>query len=1700
MRSRFVSPLLTGILSMIFLGTSVRAQTVWRVDDDAPLGGSGESWSGAFRFLRDALIIAAAGDEIHVAGGTYLPDHSLAHPEGTGSPGSYFSLKNEVAIRGGYAGLADPNDPDRRDFTAFESVLSGDLNGDDGPDFENYGDNCDHVLLVWSSGFNETAVLDGFTIRGGTGKIWVIYRGGGGLLLEGGNPTFMQCNFEWNCADETSFPDFEGGGAILCLNGAYPLFLNCTIANNRTSGSGGGVCCIGSSPRFEGCTIADNRSTHISNFHGGGGVVCSDGGVPEFEDCVISGNYARGGGGFCSYQSELSLVACRIEDNISPGFGGGLRIFYGGLTARGCELRGNLARSTGGRGGAVSYDHPFVIEFEDCLFESNRAMRNENDQECLGGAVEGVAGDSDISFTRCSFRENVARIGGAIYLDGGAPVFQQCSFVDNLATSISYYAGSGAVTSESDAVFLDCAFQGNTGSMGGAVASGGGELFINCAFIDNTANQPTWRIDGGAMYVWGWPMVIDCVFAGNRVEGPSNENPPRWPDGGAVLIELGAPLFLNNTVVDNDSVGECGGISCYSNLSGGTIVNSILWNNSGRQAAGDLEISHSVVQDGWAWGETNQTTDPGLAFEDDWHLTLGSICIDAGVSDLPVELPDYDLEGNARVLNGDQNPAAAVDIGALEYDPAQAALAFSPHRVEMNLPVDGYGVGVLFVRNSGGAGTFLNWEITTDCPWMIPWPSSGRCEGEIDTVYLIISTAGLEPGLHECEVTLTGQPSRVDVYEIPISLRVFHEIRVPVDYVTIQDAIFATADHDVVVVADGVWTGDGNQNLDFCGRKITVRSEHGPEYCTIDCGGSGFGFRFQSEEDQTSVVDGFTITHAAEPAILCLESQATIENCILVDNAQQGVYCMDGSMTLRRCQIRHNGDGQYGGVYCRGGLDLEDCKISDHTASSGAGITCTGGGITLERCTLFDNHADTDGGAIYCFYSYLNIEDSVIRNNTAGDRGGGICVDSGDPSLQAVSVVENEASSGGGIYVTYRDFAISSTGFWNCVIVHNIASIDGGGVSFGGASIPFSNCTITRNVASLRGGGVYANNAAPLANCTVVHNLANDGGGLWCATGAADWTNCILWENNPNEFTMNAATITINYCDVLGGWEGEGNIDIDPRLTQDGTHLRNDSPCIDAGIPQDDDLIYPDTDGEWRIQDDSIDIGSDEFQDTDLDGIPDWWETANSGSATQMNAEADPDQDESNNLREYWRSSDPYRPPAVFYVDTAGQDDWDGRAAVWDGQHGPKATIQAAIEPCDLYEGDWIIVAPGTYSGTLGTNMVDFLGKTVRVRSVDPENPAVVASTILDCQGGPSTHHRAFCLGRWEGESSRVEGLTVRNGYAQDGGAIRIKKGSSLTISNCRLINNYAMSDGGAIHCDHGALRLLKSVMSENRAVQRGGVLFTLESDAIVSHCTIAENQAWLGGAVYTEGGILDLSNALCTGNYGSSGGVAFVTSGKAFFNQCTVVGNSTDNDGVLYLNPASSIVNCVVWDNISMGVSGQPAVLYSDIQGGYAGEGNLSANPRFADADGIDDDPATWDDNDFRLLAGSPCIDAGDNNSISGDVFDLDRDGDTEELLPIDLGDMPRFQEDAGMVDVGNVGMSGLPVVDIGAYEYQGQTCRGDLDGDGLIDLGDLAQLLGHYGAASGAVYADGDLGRDGDVDLDDLAELLSLYGHPCP
>ena len=145
-----------------------QAQTTWYVDDDASPGGDGSSWTTPFDDLQGALDVATGSDVIRVAGGTYVPS-ALYDPNDPNPPSdprnATFRLTGQVELYGGYAGLANPGDPDERDISSYESILTGDLAGNDGPGFANNEENAYHV--VYAFGAEVTGRLDGFTITAG---------------------------------------------------------------------------------------------------------------------------------------------------------------------------------------------------------------------------------------------------------------------------------------------------------------------------------------------------------------------------------------------------------------------------------------------------------------------------------------------------------------------------------------------------------------------------------------------------------------------------------------------------------------------------------------------------------------------------------------------------------------------------------------------------------------------------------------------------------------------------------------------------------------------------------------------------------------------------------------------------------------------------------------------------------------------------------------------------------------------------------------------------------------------------------------------------------------------------------------------------------------------------------------------------------------------------------------------------------------------------------------------------------------------------------------------------------------------------------------------------------------------------------------------------------------------------------------------
>ena len=346
-----------------FVSSAAQAGPVLHVDDQAPPSGDGLSWNTAYRFLQDALTTASGGGitEIHVAQGVYKPDQDETNPTGSCPPGpcdraATFQLINGVAVRGGYAGVGAP-DPDARDIALYETILSGDLIGNDGPNFINNDENSYHVTS--GGGTDGTAVLDGCTVTAGNADGILQDGRGGGMYNLVGSPMVANCSFTGNFAlrgpgilnmlssptiSNCTFSSNAGadGGGIANLGGSSPLITNCTFSGNSTI-LGGGMFNQGSSPTVTDCTFSGNTA------EGGGGMANLGSSNPTITNCSFHGNSANGlGGGMFNQASSPTLVNCTFSGNTTANQGGGMRNYNSSPTLANCTFIGNAASLGGG--------------------------------------------------------------------------------------------------------------------------------------------------------------------------------------------------------------------------------------------------------------------------------------------------------------------------------------------------------------------------------------------------------------------------------------------------------------------------------------------------------------------------------------------------------------------------------------------------------------------------------------------------------------------------------------------------------------------------------------------------------------------------------------------------------------------------------------------------------------------------------------------------------------------------------------------------------------------------------------------------------------------------------------------------------------------------------------------------------------------------------------------------------------------------------------------------------------------------------------------------------------------------------------------------------------------------------------------------------------------------------------------------------
>lgn len=481
----------------------------WFVNATAQGQNSGGSWDDAFLDLQDALDVAQAGDEIWVASGTYKPDR------GTGDRTISFVMVPGVPLYGGFAGWE--SSLNERDWRANPTVLSGDLNGDDGPrncalvsdccrEHEGFGcDNpacearvcsqrpeccegfcpeclgdwdrtcaglalaacCDvgdwgtcensYLILDATTPTNVGYFLDGFTVQGGYIRGPEAYQtpGGYGLYSADGEVVVQNSTFH----NHSQF--------AIRLHASSAIFSNCTIAQNL----GVGVYYPSSNLSLIDCAFFDN------------GQGASGGGIGTYQTTVINSTFAEHRGNALQVGGDLSVTDSFFSGGgaVSVSQSNGQANFENCIWTGNAGVLANYASSTIMRNCVILGTHRLAISsgfasnnFTNCLFAN--------------GAHSIGQGYGTLKMTNCVVAGNEVEVGNAtgLNLNNVSATLKNSIFWGNRSSVTQQgLLEQGQIDEYESNINIDhCLVEGWTGKFGGFANSGLDPLFVNVPGVD----------------------------------------------------------------------------------------------------------------------------------------------------------------------------------------------------------------------------------------------------------------------------------------------------------------------------------------------------------------------------------------------------------------------------------------------------------------------------------------------------------------------------------------------------------------------------------------------------------------------------------------------------------------------------------------------------------------------------------------------------------------------------------------------------------------------------------------------------------------------------------------------------------------------------------------------------------------------------------------------------------------------------------------------------------------------------------------------------------------------------------------------------------------------------------------------------------------------------------------------------------------
>jgi hypothetical protein len=628
--------------------------------------------------------------------------------------------------------------------------------------------------------------------------------------------------------------------------------------------------------------------------------------------------------------------------------------------------------------------------------------------------------------------------------------------------------------------------------------------------------------------------------------------------------------------------------------------------------------------------------------------------------------------------------------------------------------------------------------------------------------------------------------------------------------------------------------------------------------------------------------------------------------------------------------------------------------INGNASNFGAGMLNYFSNPTISNCKFQNNRAvNSAGGGIYNDGSSPIISNCVFIGNstTISVGGGGIYNASTSNPIISNCVFENNNSNGHPGAAIFIETNSSAT-INNSVFTGNSSGSNGGAVYDGsnGAS-KYVNCVFSGN-SGFYGGAIYfaSTSTSSLIFCTITNNSGYQGGGIYTSSAGLKVTNSIVFNNtatNSNPNILNEAPApgpTVTYSNIQGGFTGTGNINANPLFLNTTNKVGND--------------------GLWMTADDGLQvkIGSPclsagttgvGIPTTDILGI-----TRSATTPTMGSYEAGV----SNKV----------------FVNTSISS--SGNGFTWATA---KKTLQEALQ---LIYADTIWIAAGSYTPTSTLSMrngLAIIGGFTGTETLLSQRNFAANPTIIS--GGDV--RQVFNNTNLD-NTAVLDGCIISNGYIQNNsGAGMQNSSSSPIIRNC--------------------------IFKDNKADYSGGGMLNSYSSPIISNCVFTNNTATSasGGGIFNDHSSISLLNCVFNGNktidaFTAGGGIYNTYSIGIVINNCVFTKNNSLYGGGIY-NTASNltIANTIIYDNMAANgpnffneASATIAISNSDIEGGFAGTGNINTDPLFVNASSPVGPDGKWmtADDGLALQPCSPVINAGITTSpaLSTDILGNNRIG----------------------------------------------------------------------------------------------------------